>query len=116
MMENLLREGDYVPDGFGGFVRLHGTEKVLQRALFRLTCRRGAFCFLPELGSRLRELGREKPALRAQAARQMAAEALTGLPVRVTDAAVRTDTDKDAAVTVYLQAADGTAAAVEVTV
>ena len=73
MMENLLRGGDYVPDGFGGFVRLRGDEKDLQRALYRLTCRRGALCFLPRLGSRLYRLGREKTAARDQAAMQMAA-------------------------------------------
>ena len=63
-MENLLRDGDYVPNGFGGFTRLYGTQEVLARALFRLTCRRGSFPFLPELGSRLQELGREKPSAR----------------------------------------------------
>ena len=52
MTENLLRGGDYVPDGFGGFVRLQEEEALLERALFKLTCRRGAFPFLPELGSR----------------------------------------------------------------
>ena len=83
MMENLLRGGDYVPDGFGGFVRLRGEEKELQRALYRLTCRRGALCFLPRLGSRLYRLGREKTAARDQAAMQMAAEAArTGVEVQ----------------------------------
>ena len=66
MMENLLRSGDYVPDGFGGFVRLRGHEKTLQRALYRLVCRRGALCFLPGLGSRLYQLGREKAAAQLQ--------------------------------------------------
>ena len=42
MTENLLRGGDYVPDGFGGFVRLHDSEALLACALFKLTCRRGA--------------------------------------------------------------------------
>ena len=82
MMENLLRGGDYVPDGFGGFVRLRGDEKDLQRALYRLTCRRGAQCFLPRLGSRLYRLGREKTAARDQAAMQMAAEALADMDGR----------------------------------
>ena len=67
-MENLLRDGDYVPNGFGGFTRLYGTQEVLARALFRLTCRRGSFPFLPELGSRLQELGRES--LRQEKLRQ----------------------------------------------
>ena len=63
-MENLLRDGDYVPNGFGGFTRLYGAQEVLARALFKLTCRKESFPFLPELGSRLYELGREKPAAR----------------------------------------------------
>ena len=50
-MENLLRDGDYAPNGFGGFTRLSGAQEVLARALFRLTCRKGSFPFLPELGS-----------------------------------------------------------------
>ena len=68
-MDNLLRDGDYVPKGFGGFTRLYGTQEILARALFRLTCRRGSFPFLPELGSRLQELGREKPSAREAAAK-----------------------------------------------
>ena len=75
-MENLLRDGDYVPNGFGGFTRLYGTQEVLARALFRLTCRRGSFPFLPELGSRLQELGREKPSAREAAAKSFCASAL----------------------------------------
>ena len=82
MTENLLRGGDYVPDGFGGFVRLQEEEALLERALFKLTCRRGAFPFLPELGSRLRELGRLRPSARNAAARQYAAQALEGMPTR----------------------------------
>ena len=57
-MENLLRDGDYVPNGFGGFTRLYGAQEVLAKALFKLTCRRGSFPFLQDLGSRLYELGR----------------------------------------------------------
>lgn len=115
MMENRLRDGDYVPDGFGGFVRAQGDDKVLQRALFRLTCRRGMYSFLPELGSRLWQLGREKPTARAAAARQMAEQALAGLPVRVTDVQIRALTEQGATVTVYLQMQEQTAE-LEVTV
>lgn len=86
MTENLLRGGDYVPDGFGGFVRLQEEEALLERALFKLTCRRGAFPFLPELGSRLRELGRLRPSARNAAARQYAAQALEGMGLEVTGA------------------------------
>lgn len=116
MMENLLRGGDYVPDGFGGFVRLRGHEKMLQRVLYRLVCRRGALCFLPGLGSRLYQLGREKAAARDAAALQMAAEALADEDVEVLSARVRSVTDDQAAAEFTLRAADGTQTAVEVTV
>ena len=48
-MELKLENGDYVPDGKGGHVRLGGAEEVLARVLFRLTARRGAVPFLPAL-------------------------------------------------------------------
>lgn len=75
-MELLLKDGDYVPDGGGGVVRCTGAEAVLARVLFRLTARRGALPFLPELGSRLYLVLREKPSARLAAARQYVAEAL----------------------------------------
>lgn len=116
MMENLLRGGDYVPDGFGGFVRLRGDEKDLQRALYRLTCRRGALCFLPRLGSRLYHLGREKTAARDQAAMQMAAEALADMDVTVVQARVRNVSDDQVTAEFILRAKSGAQTAVEVTV
>ena len=61
-MELKLEQGDYVPDG--------------ARVLFRLTARRGQFPFLPELGSRLYQLGREKPSAREALALQYVTEAL----------------------------------------
>ena len=79
-----LRNGDYVPNGRGGFVRLEGAEALLMRALFRLQCRRGAFPLWPELGSRLWELRRVRPAGRAALARAWCVEALRELPVSVT--------------------------------
>ena len=69
-MENLLRDGDYVPNGFGGFTRLYGAQEVLAKALFKLTCRRGSFPFLQDLGSRLYELGRLRPSEREAAAKK----------------------------------------------
>ena len=75
-MERKLIDGDYVPDGAGGLVCLSGGEEVLARVLFRLTARRGALPFLPELGSRLYALGREKPSARQALALQYVAEAL----------------------------------------
>lgn len=88
MMENLLRNGDYVPDGFGGFVHLQQEEGLLARALFRLTCRRGSFPFLPELGSQLLALRAEKPSGRNAAARLYAQQALEGTGLRVENAQV----------------------------
>ena len=75
-MELKLVNGDYVPDGAGGMVRLFGAEEVLARAIFRLTARRGGLPFLPDLGSRLYQLGREKPSAREALALQYVTEAL----------------------------------------
>lgn len=97
-MELELKNGDYVPDGTGGLRRLSGREELLQRVLFRLTAKRGAFPFWESLGSRLWSLGRLGAAQRQSAATQYVAEALA----EETDLSVRT---------VELStAADGTAA------
>lgn len=114
-MENLLRNGDYVPDGFGGFVRLQAEQALLARALFRLTCRRGSFPFLPELGSRLRELSGEKPSGQSAAAGLYAAQALEGTGLRVRGARVRGVSDGQVRVEVELQYEGGEVTA-EVTV
>lgn len=75
-MEYLLRDGDYVPDGTGGLTGLEGAQEVLQRVLFRLQARRGAFPFLPELGSQLRLLSRERPSAWQAMAERYVAQAL----------------------------------------
>lgn len=75
-MEYLLREGDYLPDETGGFLKARDADEVLQRAVFKLRARRGSFPLLPELGSRLYLLGRERPAGRQSAAEQYVLEAL----------------------------------------
>jgi phage gp46-like protein len=75
-MEYLLREGDYVPDGNGGLTALDGAQAVLQRVLFRLRARRGSFPFLPELGSQLYLLPRERPSARNALAERYAVQAL----------------------------------------
>lgn len=85
-MELKLVNGDYVPDGAGGMCRLSGAEEVLGRVLFRLTARRGALPFLPELGSQLRRVLREKPSSWQALATQYVAEALQEeTDLRVTD-------------------------------
>ena len=71
-------QGDYVPDGWGGFQTLTRREELLQDVLFRLTVRRGSFPFLPNLGSRLFLLPREKPSARAALAEKYVMEAFAG--------------------------------------
>lgn len=75
-MERILKNGDYVPNGAGGLVEAVQGEEVLARALFRLTARRGGLPFLPQLGSRLYTLSREKPSVRQALAEQYVAQAL----------------------------------------
>ena len=76
MSVNQLRDGDYVPDGAGGFVQAVGVEEVLERVLFLLTARRGEFPLMPEVGSRLYLLPRAKPSARQALGASYAAEAL----------------------------------------
>lgn len=102
-MELKLKDGDYLPDGYGGMVRLEGEEALLQRVLFRLTARRGALPFLPDLGSQLYRLGRERPAARAAAARQYVAEALAQEPVTVTEVTLGNAGGGRLEVTVFLE-------------
>ena len=94
MAVSKLREGDYCPDGSGAFDRAVGEEEILERVLFQLTARRGSFPLLPQVGSRLYLLCREKPAARAALAAGYAAE-----PVQVTRAEWEEETGR---LTVYL--------------
>lgn len=100
-LELLLRDGDYVWDGKGGVERTQGAEEVLARVLFRLTARRGGLPFLPELGSDLHRILREKPSARLAAARQYVAQALAEEDVRVTDVTL-TQSPVGADITVHL--------------
>ena len=79
-MELMVRDGDYVSDERGDFRRAEGSDELLQRVLWKLSIPRGSFPLLPELGSRLHLLGRQKPSQRAGLARQYVAEALAGEP------------------------------------
>ena len=78
MMELMLRDGDYVADGVGQVKTVEGTEELLQRVLFQLGARRGAFPLLPQVGSQLWRLTGNKSARRADLAREYVAEALSG--------------------------------------
>ena len=100
MAVSRLRDGDYCPNGAGGFRQAVGAEEVLERVLFQLSARRGAFPLLPDVGSRLYLLPRARAGARQALAAAYAAEALAG----ETDLVV-TGTDWDEAeqrVTVYL--------------
>lgn len=83
-----MNNGDYLPDGLGGFHRAEGTERILATALFLLTARRGKFSPLPEVGSRLYLLTREKPSRWESVAMSYAQEALEPLGLVVTKAVV----------------------------
>ena len=71
-----LRDGDYCPDGAGGFLTAAGQEELLERVLFKLTARRGKFPFMPTLGSRIYLLLRERPSARGSMGASYAAQAL----------------------------------------
>ena len=75
-------------------------------ALFRLTCRRGSFPFLPELGSRLQELGREKPSAREAAAKIFCASALRDMELEVDDVRLTQLPDGHARMEVWLTVED----------
>ena len=92
-MELKIRNGDYIADGIGGERRADGAEALLERALFRLSVRRGSFPFLPELGSELYRLGHEKPSARAAAAKLYTAAALAEETALTVEDVERMDTD-----------------------
>lgn len=102
-MELELRNGDYTADGVGGLRRVQDREALLQRVLFRLTARRGAFPFWPSLGSRLWALGNVPAPQRQAAARQYVTEALSEEPVTVEDVTLEQDGAGTASVTARLR-------------
>lgn len=55
-MELKFDGGDYVRSGCGGFATVSGRDEALQRALMRLSARRGSFFPLPDFGSELHKL------------------------------------------------------------
>lgn len=99
MAVSKLREGDYCPDGSGAFQEVTGAEELLERVLFKLQARRGSFPLLPDFGSRLYQLPREKPSARQALGASYAAEALADEEVAVTGAVWE---EKTRTLTVYL--------------
>lgn len=114
-MERLLKDGDYLPDGKGGFQPVEGTQELLQRVLFQLSVRRGSFPFLPDLGSELYKLAREKPAAWESLARQYATEALQEMADLTVTGAVVLPQAEGAKVRIYLDyAGEGLSVTLEV--
>lgn len=87
-MRMLMKNGDYIPDMLGGFRQIPEHDKILSVALYLLSARRGRFAPLPEVGSRLYLLTREKPSQWESAAALYAQEALNSLGITVTKAVV----------------------------
>jgi len=102
MEEILLENGDQVPNGAGDFCRLEGAQALVQRVLFRLRARRGSFPFLPETGSLLHQLSREKPSARGALCEQYVRQALEEEDVQVTGVAYEDGGGEQAQVTVSL--------------
>lgn len=84
MTELQMVNGDYIPNGAGDFCRLEGSQALIQRILFKLTARRGALPFLPETGSLLYTLVREKKSARQALCSRYVQQALEGENVVVT--------------------------------
>ena len=75
-MEIRSVDGDYVPNGCGGFQRVEDTQELLQRVLFKLSARCGGFAPMPELGRNLHLLMQTKPSDREGAAQRYVLEAI----------------------------------------
>ena len=90
----ILREGDYVPDGKGGFETAQAAGELLERILWKLTVKRGSFPLLPQLGSRLHLLGRARQGEREVLAQQYVREALADEAVTVEGVTLVPDGDR----------------------
>lgn len=89
-MDTLLAGGDHYLDRRGLPVSLTGEDEIIQRALIRLSVRRGSFVYDPALGSELHRLRGAKTAVLGQLALSYAQEALApmrGVTVRQAEAA-----------------------------
>lgn len=85
----ILRDGDYVPDGKGGFRTATGAEEVLERILWKLSVKRGSFPFLPALGSDLALLSHASVRERETLAEQYARQALSDEEVTLRETSLR---------------------------
>lgn len=102
-MELKLINGNYVADDSGGFVTVADEEELLQRVLFKLTAHRGGFPLLPELGSRLYLLQKEKRQNRESMARQYIMEALKEEPDLTLEDLEIQERDGDIALTAFFR-------------
>lgn len=82
-MEMRVEQGDYMQDERGFLARLEDEQAVLQRVLFRLRARRGQFPLMPEMGSELYHLPKEKPQARESFAHMCVVQALKQEDVQV---------------------------------
>ncbi|MDD5952709.1 MAG: hypothetical protein PUC32_03525 [Oscillospiraceae bacterium] len=55
-MDTAIGQGDFQTDVGGKPILLTGLSELLQQVWIRLQAKRGAFCYLPSLGSRLATL------------------------------------------------------------
>ncbi len=81
-MDTLLANGDFYTDDRGLPVAVEGVQELIQRALFRLTTRKGAFALDTGLGSDLHKLSgqpSEQLTALAQAAVEQALLPVTGI-------------------------------------
>lgn len=79
-MDTLLVGGDHALDGRGLPVAVTGERELIQRALIRLSVRRGAFAPDPALGSELYKLSGARSDLLERLALSYAQEALAPMP------------------------------------
>jgi len=93
-MALILRNGDYVPDGRGGFRTAEDAADALERVLWKLGVKRGSFPLLPGLGSRLHLLGRSPAGEREALAGQYVTEALADEEVAVREVSLRQEGDR----------------------
>ena len=116
-MEIKFEAGKYVRGACGGFETVAGRDELLQRALMRLSARRGGFFPMPDFGSELHTLFAMKKSQRAAAARRMVYEALAPeKQIQVRDVEYTESGDGTARVSAALALADGGSARLDVSI